>query len=214
MANKNDISEMYSRKSGLVIGFHGCDESIRDAVLNGKADLRASENEYDWLGSGIYFWENNYDRALQYAKDLKKFSKQAVRPIEKPSVIGAILDLGFCMDLMDSTYLEILSASYKELEAFQRKFNFTLPKNRTIGKGMDLLLRNLDCTVIEATHKFREESNSNPFDSVRGVFFEGKDLYPNAGFKEKNHIQIAIRNPNCIKGYFLPKEPNNLYTIP
>jgi hypothetical protein len=32
--------------------------------------------------------------------------------------------------------------------------------------------------------------------------------------QEKNHIQIAIRNPNCIKGYFLPKEPDNLYSIP
>ncbi len=214
MNEKINISEMYSRKSGLVIAFHGCDESIREEVLNGKSDLKASENEYDWLGSGVYFWENNYERAIQYANDLKNFSKQAVRPITKPCVIGAVLDLGFCMDLMDSTYLEILSTSYKELEAFKRKFNFPLPQNRIIGKGKDLLLRNLDCTVIEATHKFRKEANSNAFDSVRGVFFEGNDLYPNAGFKEKNHIQIAIRNPNCIKGYFLPKKPNKLYSIP
>ena len=44
------------------------------------------------------------------------------------------------------------------------------------------------------------------FDSIRGVFFEGDELYPGAGFKEKDHIQICIRNPNCIKGYFLPRE--------
>jgi len=29
---------------------------------------------------------------------------------------------------------------------------------------------------------------------------------PGAGFKEKNHIQICVRNRNCIKGYFLPRE--------
>ncbi|OQX80647.1 MAG: hypothetical protein B6D64_02915 [Bacteroidetes bacterium 4484_276] len=43
--------------------------------------------------------------------------------------------------------------------------------------------------------------------SVRDkVVCEKGELYPNAGFKEKNHIQIAIRNPNCIKGYFFPRE--------
>ena len=41
---------------------------------------------------------------------------------------------------------------------------------------------------------------------VRGVFFEGKDLYENAGFKEKNHIQIAIRNQDFIKGFFIPRD--------
>ncbi len=208
------INEMYSRKSGLVIAFHGCDESVRDAVLNGKLKLKASENEYDWLGSGVYFWENNYDRALQYAQDLKKLSKQAVKPITKPSVIGAVLDLGLCMDLMDSTYLEILTNAYKRIEAIHRKHKLQMPTNKTVGKGNDLLLRSLDCTVIETSHTIREMEGSEAFDSVRGVFFEGNDLYPNAGFKEKNHIQIAIRNPNCIKGYFLPKEPDKLYTIP
>ena len=48
--------------------------------------------------------------------------------------------------------------------------------------------------------------NKSEYDSVRGVFFEGSDLYENAGFKEKNHIQIAIRNQNCIKGFFIPRE--------
>jgi len=40
-------------------------------------------------------------------------------------------------------------------------------------------------------------------------FWEGNELYPNAGFRKKNHIQICIRNPNCIKGYFLPRKINS-----
>jgi len=59
--------------------------------------------------------------------------------------------------------------------------------------------------VIETLHEVRKEANLTPFDSVRGVFFEGDELYPGAGFKVKNHIQLCIRNPNCIKGYFLPR---------
>lgn len=66
------------------------------------------------------------------------------------------------------------------------------------------MLRELDCAVIENLHDERVMLNLKPFDSVRGVFVEGKELYPGAGFNEKNHIQICIRNPNCIKGFFNP----------
>lgn len=56
-----------------------------------------------------------------------------------------------------------------------------------------------------------EKEGEVGFDSVRGVFFEGTELYPGAGFREKDHIQICIRNPNCIKGYFLPRELSSKY---
>lgn len=46
---------LYSRRSNLVVGFHGCDKSVVDAVIAGKTELLASANDYDWLGSGIYF---------------------------------------------------------------------------------------------------------------------------------------------------------------
>ena len=44
---------LYSRRSNLVIGFHGCDKSVVDAVVAGKTDLLSSTNDYDWLGNGI-----------------------------------------------------------------------------------------------------------------------------------------------------------------
>jgi hypothetical protein len=33
---------------------------------------------------------------------------------------------------------------------------------------------------------------------------EGDPIYPGAGVYEKSHIQTCFRNPNCIKGFFLP----------
>lgn len=64
---------MYSKRSGLILGFHGCDEEVRNSIVsNKKSSLSPSENDYDWLGHGIYFWENNYVRALKYAQDLKE----------------------------------------------------------------------------------------------------------------------------------------------
>ena len=52
-----------------VVGFHSCDKEVGMKVLNGEMDLNPSENPWDWLGSGIYFWEQNPDRALEYANE-------------------------------------------------------------------------------------------------------------------------------------------------
>lgn len=68
--------------------------------------------------------------------------------------------------------------------------------------------RNLDCFLINYLVAKEEKENGTKYDSVRGVFFEGNELYKNAGFREKNHIQIAVINPNCIKGYFKVREIN------
>ena len=77
-----------------------------------------------------------------------------------------------------------------------------------------MLLRNLDCAVIEYEHAINETAKVKSFDSVRGVFVEGEKLYPGSGIMEKNHIQICVRNPNCIKGYFLPRLKDESYSNP
>lgn len=60
---------MYSSRSNLIIGFHGCDKSVGQNLLIKPNEIKISEKPYDWLGHGFYLWENNYDRALQWAKD-------------------------------------------------------------------------------------------------------------------------------------------------
>ena len=87
---------LYSRRSNLVIGFHGCDQSVVEAVIAGKTELLASTNDYDWLGNGIYFWENNEERAWQWAKDL---AKRRNSQIKEPAVVGAIIDLNIVLTL-------------------------------------------------------------------------------------------------------------------
>lgn len=83
--------------------------------------------------------------------------------------------------------------------------NIEAPKNEAAyGKDIDRLLRKLDCAVFQFMHSEMKKNEEKAFDSVRGAFWEGSELYPSAGFKEKNHIQICVRNPNCIKGYFRP----------
>lgn len=205
---------MYSIRGSLVLAFHGCDKTVRDKIVsNPSQSLLPSKNRYDWLGNGIYFWENDHTRALEYAKHLKNNPGRGKSSIKTPSVIGAVINLGNCLDLVDSASLQLLKKGYEILRDTSEKSEFDQLRNKPIGVEKELLLRNLDCAVIETVCKVQSLKH-RPFDSVRGVFFEGNEPYPNAGFKEKNHMQICIRNPNCIKGYFIPRNENRNYIVP
>jgi hypothetical protein len=56
---------MYDVKPNLIIAFHGCEVSVRDVLLENPNEIKISQKPFDWLGHGLYFWENNYERALQ-----------------------------------------------------------------------------------------------------------------------------------------------------
>jgi hypothetical protein len=190
---------MYTSRTGLILGFHGTDQSVVDAVLKGEQDLIPKNNPYDWLGYGVYFWDNSPSRALSWAQEL---SKRPNSDIKNPAVIGAIIDLGYCLDLLDYKNLALVKRGYELLKNRLEIANTPMPQNK--GNNTDLLRRELDCAVIETLHEILEQAGQVPFASARGVFWEGKELYPNAGFLEKDHIQLCVRDINCIKGYFLP----------
>jgi dihydrofolate reductase len=205
---------MYSSKSNLIIGFHGCDEAVANKLLNNPDNIKISIKPYDWLGHGIYFWENNYQRALEWAKD-----KQKKGEIKKASVIGAVLTLDYCLDLVDSEFINALSVYYKAMEDDFELNNKDLPKNSDVAKDehKNMLIRELDCAVIEYMHQKIDEQYSSDiksngfsyfknFDSARGVFTEGGPAFPGAGIQKKSHIQICIRNMKCIKGFFVPRK--------
>ena len=112
---------MYEKLPNLVIGFHGCSKETYEAVIAKHEELKASSNTYDWLGNGIYFWENNLARAKEWAE--RRYGEEA-------SVLGAVL------------------------------------------------------------------------------------VFPGSAILAKTHIQICIYNPNCIKGYFEPRDKNALFRLP
>ena len=103
---------MFLKTPSVVFGFHGCDEEVGHAVIAGTMPLKASVNAYDWLGHGIYFWDNAPFRAWQFASEQKKRGR-----IKKPFVVGAILDLGHCMDLLDIYYHETLKEGHEILQS-------------------------------------------------------------------------------------------------
>lgn len=199
---------MYKSRNNLIFGFHGCDRSLCDSLVNNRRrSLDYSENKYDWLGKGMYFWENDPQRALDWAKMLQNQSQNKKQRIKTPAVLGAVICLGNCLDFTEQENLLKIKTHYEMLTKEAKEKNIELPKN--VG-GEDLYKRELDCFVINSYIQVQKEQG-NHYDSVRGVFFEGKELYPTAGFREKDHIQISIINPNCIKAFFKERVPDSKF---
>ncbi len=184
----------------FLLGFHGCDRATADRVIAGRGTLRASQNDYDWLGAGVYFWEGDPTRALEWARELRRRGK-----VNRPAVVGAIIDPGACLNLLDRAHLELVAIAHADLAKASADAGRPLPQNVRLPGRRDPLLRRLDCAVINACRESRlRDVAFPPFDTVRAAFIEGDPLYPNAGFNDRNHIQLCVVNPHCVQGYFRP----------
>lgn len=136
---------MYTKLPNVVIGFHGCDKTVFNKILYDHDPFKSSENDYDWLGHGMYFWEQNLERAWQWAKCGLTNPKLKIKT---PAVIGAVIDLGNCLNLLDSRNIQILKNQY---EIFVEEMKLTgkkLPNNMNRSGNSDLLLRYLDCVSL------------------------------------------------------------------
>lgn len=183
----------------IVLGFHGC-KSPQSVEFSGQlldgtakiADWQPSDNAYDWLGRGIYFWEHGPQRARQWAG-------------EKGTVIGAVIQLGRCFDLMDVNNTCLLRDAYDTVVQEYQVQGLELPRN----EGRDLNLRKLDCLVINrlldtVDSEPDSEQRAHGYQTVRCAFEEGEETFPGSMLKMESHIQIAVRDPNCILGVFRP----------
>ena len=194
---------MHRLSASFVLGYHGCDVRVAEALLEGNA-FKQSQNDYDWLGPGVYFWEANPQRGLDFAIEASARKKSSIR---NPTVVGAVIDLGLCLDMTTLGAIEMVKVAYDSLKGTLEAAGKDLPTN-----GSDLLSRRLDCAVVRRIHSILEEEATS-LDTVRGVFIEGSPIYPNAGFNEKTHTQIAVRNIRCIKGVFrVPEEQLRRWT--
>ena len=181
-----------------VTGFHSCDKDVGMKVLTGNDELIPSNNSWDWLGNGIYFWEQNPLRALEYAEESSKHIQFNRIPVNTPFVLGAIIELGNCLNLVETQSLQILRTAYEGLQKIKEFTNEKMPVNKGDNRA-------LDCAVIKYIHQSNKEGGNKPFDTIRCAFPEGDEAYPGSKISSRLHIQICVINPECIKGFFLPK---------
>ncbi|TMQ03699.1 MAG: hypothetical protein E6J91_46075 [Deltaproteobacteria bacterium] len=174
-----------------VLGYHGCTAALATEIMSGERPINAwppSRNPYDWLGSGIYFWEHDPGRAMKWAQ--QRYGSSA-------AIVGAIIQLGRCFDLLDVDFTSKLLPAYEQEKQEADVAGRRLPTNR--GRDDDVGGRYLDCRVINACLQALPS-----FQVVRGAFREGEPAFPSGQIFRESHIQIAVRDPRCILGVFRP----------
>jgi hypothetical protein len=173
-----------------LVGYHGTNmESARQILQTG---FTPSRNNYDWLGKGVYFWQDAPYRAWHWA------SEDCQKKGGDPAVIRSLVKIrrDEFMDLLDyhqdqdPNWTNYLRRTYQYL---QEQTSSRLPPNkRDIGyHALDRLV--LD-TLIEDILK---PMNINIL-AVRACFQEGEEIYPGSAIYNKSHIQLSVRDTSSI----------------
>ncbi len=172
-----------------VFAYHGCDRSVAEKLLKSSSEnLKESNRRGDWLGRGAYLWENAPCRAYEWAVKSEK--------VKDPYVLGAVVRLGRCLNLMDKNCVRELRAAWEQLRA-------------SIGMDVESLRNDgnrhyLDAAVINLALA-QAEDESVPFDTIRAAYVEGSPIFAGSALREDTHIQIAVRNPSCFIAFFRPR---------
>jgi hypothetical protein len=139
-------------------------------------------NDYDWLGDGVYFFQEAPSRAWEWA---------CSRHGDQAAVVGARIVLSNCMDFLDLEWARLLGRVYDEFLSMIRSSSTPMPTQTGGAHRLDREVINYAAYVLEAKG-FR-------VDSVRGAFSEGEPAFPNSAILDKSHIQIAVRNVSVIR---------------
>jgi hypothetical protein len=176
---------------------------VAESLLLGQTRLKVSHHDYDWLGTGIYFWEYGPQRALEWAAGI---AKRRPQQIKEPAAIGAIIHLGICFDLLDVRFTDKLAGLFPAFEQAIRAAGQPVPRNEPgHGTDRDLVRRQLDCAMINWAIPEIEKVMGERFQTVRGVFQEGVPAFAGSGIMRKSHIQVVVRDAGCILGYLSPE---------
>jgi hypothetical protein len=184
-------------RAPVVVGYHGCDRDLAADLISGKKKIKPEKRRYHWLGSGVYFWENDEERALEWA-----YEKASRGEIKTPAVTGGVIELRRCLDPSIRENVPLVKAAYDSLTALYAKSGDPMPENKKAPKDEceERVMRFLDCAVLDHL----VENSSPGFDTVRGLFVEGGRVYTGAEIYNKTHAEIAVRNLECIRGLFWP----------
>lgn len=167
-----------------VVAFHGTTAFVADRLVDGGA-ITPSDNSYDWLGKGFYFWEYAPKQAWWWTREHK---------MERtPAVIGAMIRLGNCLDLLDPENVKWLKTTQADIMEKWRSSNHRAPSNYRERKP-------LDCAVFNWIFADSDRAPT-PIETVRAVYVptnKAKRVWHGSWIYEEAHIQICVRKQENI----------------
>src|SRR5690606_33668321 len=134
----------------------------------------------------------------------RMYTKQ---PIATPAVVGVVLRVQRWLDMTTQDGLHRFADAHQTMVELFSTEGLPLPVNESAGEhDEDYILRRLDNAVFHVLHQLHDDAfGGTPFyQAVRGAFPQGKYITEHS-FRTDSHIQIAVRDPGCVVGWFLPE---------
>jgi hypothetical protein len=167
-----------------VVAFHGTTVSEADRLVEGQA-FKPSNKTYEWLGQGVYFWEYAPKQAWWWATKMRNYSQ--------PAVVGAMIRLGNCLDLLDPENVRSLRRVYDDILPKWTIAKVPIPRN-VLSK------KRLDCAILNLVYR-RSDMSANKIEASRGVFVptsKARRVWPGSWIYDEAHIQICVREQKNI----------------
>ena len=151
--------------------YHGTKIELAKEIIHSKKFIRSTE-EQEWLGDGVYFFQDDKRQAEDFCYKARKY--------ENWSVIEVDISAEKLLDLIDTETFELFEEFAKQLKN----------KYKTCKDGQPRKLMN--AVIINTLYKL------NAFDLVRAVFpIPKRECAPRTNISPMQ-IQICVRNMNCI----------------
>lgn len=155
-------------------GFHGTTENRAKIVMR-TSNFIASCGQEEWLGIGVYFFEDDIKQAYNFCVKARKYNFWKI-------LVSKVVCENIVIDLMQSEYYEKFSELAQRVK--------TRYKSTADGNKIRMLNNSV---IMDIMYRVL------PYDAVRGAF-KVPSTSPACNTNiEYFQIQLCVRNKTCIK---------------
>jgi hypothetical protein len=164
----------------LVKAYHAGELKEIDDFIKKGFGIRHSSKQGNWLGEGMYFWENDPERAEEWQTRRNK---------------GAILEC----EIDTRSLLNLVVRSEHTIEFYDRARQLAedLTKTSNLRNHRDVQKFDLDNQIFRQSQQYFQVDKD--LCGVRMAFFLGESITPNGNIYENQHIQICLWDVTAIE---------------
>lgn len=159
-------------------------------------DFRPSENDWEWLGHGVYFWQDAPERAFAWAREWHG-RKGYKGPI---AVVAARIQLLDYIDLLDQAGMRLVtdyaSALQKKVADEVRLLSNEYPMHR------------LDCEFFNSITTMLL-SEGIEVRGYRAACVEGEPITHGSPIYDRSHVQLAVIDQTTILKKWIIEDVEN-----
>ena len=164
----------------LVKAYHAGELEEIDAFIKQRSGIRHSSRQGEWLGEGVYFWENDPVRAEEW--QIQK---------NKGAILECEIDTSFLLNLLVKSEhtIEFYDRARQRAENLAKSPNL---RNQRSAQKFDL-----DHQVFRESQPYFQLEKG--LCGVRMAFFLGESITLDGNIFENQHIQICLWDVTAIE---------------